>query len=195
MTARTALAALVVLLAACTATEERERAVARVSAAEATRPEGHPRGALVDCSMRSIADFPDAFESPSNLVVGPLALVGGAGPTADATVLAHDGQKYPLLVKAGHVVTLELPRDARATAGLSYGRDRPQGRLRLRDAHDTITFIACRRGDGGPFTFWSGVVMTAFPDCVPLNVYVDDEPAPRRAVVPLRSRPCDAAGG
>lgn len=145
--------------------------------------------------MRSEADFGQAFTDPGNLVVGPLLLVGGAEPTSPAVILAHDGQKYPLLVKAGHTVTVQLPRGARRTAGLAYG-PLPEGRVRLSDAHDAITFIACRPDEpsgssaGGPVTFWSGFVMTRAPDCVPLNVYVDDEPSPRRAVVPVGPGPC-----
>jgi hypothetical protein len=39
-------------------------------------------------------------------------------------------------------------------------------------------------------TFWSGFVLTASPGCVPLKIWVDDEPAPRRAVVRLGVRRC-----
>jgi hypothetical protein len=146
--------------------------------------------------MRSEANFGQAFTDPGNLVVGPLLLVGGAEPTSEATILAHDGQKYPLLVKAGHTVTVQIPRSARRTAGLAYGGLLPEGRVRLRDAYDTITFVACGRNEpsgstaGGPVTFWSGFVLTRAPDCVPLNVYVDDEPSPRHAVVPVGPGPC-----
>lgn len=149
--------------------------------------------------MRSEADFGEAFADPSNLVVGPLLLVGGAEPTSEAVILAHDGQKYPLLVKAGHTVTVQLPRGVRRTAGLAYGPFRPEGRARLSDAHDTITFVSCRRDEasgssaGGPVTFWSGFVMTRAPDCVPLNVYVDDEPSPRHAVVSVGPGPCESS--
>jgi hypothetical protein len=146
--------------------------------------------------MRSEADFGEAFADPSNLVVGPLLLIGGTEPTAEATILAHGGQKYPLLVKAGHSVTVELPGRVRETAGLAYGPF-SEGRVRVRDAHDTITFVACRSDEpsgstaGGPVTFWSGFLLTRVPDCVPLNVYVDDEVLPRRAVVPVGPGPCE----
>jgi hypothetical protein len=42
--------------------------------------------------------------------------------------------------------------------------------------------------DGQPVTFWSGFVLTAAPRCVPLDVWVDDEPAPRRVVLAMGVR-------
>ena len=142
-----------------------------------------------------MADFGPAFKDSRNLVVGPLALIGGAEPSPEAVVLAHEGQKYPLLVRAGHVVTLEIPSGKQETAGLAYG-PLPQGRIRLRDAHRRVTFVACRpeKDSGstadGAVTFWSGAIMTSAPDCVPLNVYVDGKASPRHAAVPVGPRPC-----
>jgi hypothetical protein len=205
------LAAFITLLVGCTVGSESDQVAGETAAPRSTtgsspassegtalRPGTHPRGVILDCSVRSEADFGPAFSDPSNLVVGPLALVGGAEPSSAATILAHGGQKYPLLVKAGHTVTVRLPRGARRTAGLAYGPF-PEGRLQLGDAHDTITFVACRPDEasgssaGGPVTFWSGFVMTRAPDCVPLDVYVDDEASPRRAVVPVGPGPCESA--
>jgi hypothetical protein len=142
-----------------------------------------------------MADFGPAFADSRNLVVGPLLLVGGAEITPEAVVLEHDGQKFPLLVKAGHTVTVQVPRNVRPTAELAYG-PHPEGRIRVRDAHHTITFVACRPDQssgssaGGPVTFWSGFVMTSVPRCLPLHVYVDDEPSPRRVVLSLGMDPC-----
>jgi hypothetical protein len=212
VTSKLLLTAFIMLLVGCSVgskSEQEETAAASRSTTGAAptanseggtlpaRPGTHPRGVILDCSMRSEADFGQAYADPSNLVVGPLLLVGGAEPTSEATVLAHDGQKYPLLVKAAHTVTVQLPRRARRTAGLAYGPF-PEGRVRVRDAHDTITFVACGPDEpsgssaGGPVTFWSGFVMTHIPDCVPLNVYVDDEPSPRHAVVPVGPGPCES---
>jgi hypothetical protein len=146
--------------------------------------------------MRSEADFGRAFADPGNLVEGPLLLVGGAKITPEAVVLAHDGQKFPLLVKAGHTVTVQLPRRVRSTAGLAYG-PLPQGTVTVNDAYDSIRFIACDRGEpsgskaGEPVTFWSGFVMTSVPRCLPLNVYVDDDSRPRRVEIALGAGACD----
>jgi hypothetical protein len=137
-----------------------------------------------------MADFGPAFGDPSNLTVGPLLLVGGAEETAEAVVLAHDGQKFPLLVRAGHTVTVRLPRSVRQRAGLAYG-SLPEGRVKVSDAYDSIRFIACNRDEPsgskaeGPVTFWSGVVMTRVPQCLPLDVYVDGETMPRRVEIAL----------
>lgn len=153
-----------------------------------------PVGVVADCSARSGASFPDAFTSARNLVVGPLAIVG-AGETASFDPAAG-GNKFPLLVKGGHRVTLELSPATRKVAGLAYG-PLPQGQLRLSDAHRVVTFVACPRGapsgsnaDGESVTFWSGGVLATSARCVPLQVWVDSARQPHRAVIHLGSRDC-----
>jgi hypothetical protein len=147
-----------------------------------------------DCSTRSGATFRGAFTDPRNLVVGPLVLIGGAYTPA-STVRKFGGNKFPLLVKAGHTVTVRLPPSARAVAGLAYG-PLPQGRqVTVRDAHQAVTFVACRPGgpadssaDAIAVTFWSGGVAARAPACVALEVYVDREPSPRHVGLPLGRR-------
>jgi hypothetical protein len=155
-----------------------------------------PDGVVEDCSTRSEATFPGAFTDPQNVVVGPLVLVGAAYTPA-STVRGFGGNKLPALVRAGHRVTIALPRSARPVAGLGYG-PLPKGvELSPRDGHRVVTFIACRAGrpsgstvDGQAVTFWSGFVLTRSPRCVPLEVWVDDEPAPRRTALPMGVREC-----
>ena len=152
-----------------------------------------PHGVVEDCSTRSAAPFPGAFTNPRNLVVGPLALIGAAGTpsvvsnSTDTEVF----QKFPLLVRNGHRVTVELSPSTRRGAGLGYG-PLPQGETYLRDTHRLVTFTACRHGqgsgstaDGRPVTFWSGSVLARLPRCVRLLVWVDAERSPRRAVIRL----------
>jgi hypothetical protein len=188
-----AIAAVLVLAA------ESERPGAHTTRASAAPP---PRGVREDCSTRSEANFPGAFTDPRNLIVGPLVLMGGSYTSA-ATVRQFGGNKFPLLVKAGHRVTVSLPARARAVAGLAYG-PLPQGEIRLRDTHQTVTFVACQAGrpsrryrpggpsgsyaDGVSVTFWSGFVLARTPSCVPLHIYVDDEPSPRRVGLSLGRR-------
>lgn len=155
------------------------------------------RRVVLDCSTQSMADFGDAFADPRNLIVGPLLLVGAAEATPEAVVLAHDGQKFPLLVKAGRTVTVGLPRSVRPTAGLAYGPF-PDGRIRVDQAHDKITFVSCDPDEagssaGGPVTFWSGFVMTSVPRCLPLDVWMDGVDRARRAVIALGKEPCPEA--
>jgi hypothetical protein len=154
-------------------------------------PGERPKGAVENCSTRSMANFPGTpFSDPHNVVVGPLVLVGAAHTPAH-TVREYGGNKFPLLVRAGHRVTIALSQETRRVAGLAYG-PLPQGiELAPSDGHRVVTFKACRRGkksgshaDGRPVTFWSGFVLTSAPRCVPLEVWVDDEPSPRR--IPLR---------
>jgi predicted small lipoprotein YifL len=170
-----ALAAAAASLAACTG----EMPIPLKDAAAEAPPDD---GARATCSSRSFARFPGAFTNPANLVVGPLALVGGATPTSAATVEAVGGQKYPLLVRAGHEVTVELPPAIHGRAALGYG-PLPQGEITVADGHERVTFTAC--DDGGDPTFWSGFLLASEPACVPLDVFVDDEATARRAEVEL----------
>ena len=88
-------------------------AVAGESLALATE---RPRGVVAGCSMRAEADFPGAFKSSRNVVVGPVVLIGAAG-TPGFSYSFH-GNKFPLLVKAGHRLTVELSTRTRKGAGL-----------------------------------------------------------------------------
>jgi hypothetical protein len=141
------------------------------------------RHARNDCSRQSGADFPAAFTSPHNFVVGPVVLVGGAY-TDPATVREFGGNKFPLLVRAGHTATIAVAPSARAFARLAYGPF-PSGEIKLRNAYTSATFIACRRGksasraDGREVTFWSGFVLTRRPVCLPLDIAIDGAPARR----------------
>jgi len=172
---------------------------APTAARAATRE--RPRGVVEDCSTRSKASFPGGFSNPRNLLVGPLVLIGAGGMPAFG--LSSDrrdgGNKFPLLVRVGHRVTVELSRHTRKVAGLAYG-PLPEGEVHLRAAHRVVTFIACRRGehsgssaDGRPITFWSGGVVARSPRCVPLLVWVDDALSPRRAVIRLGVSRCRVA--
>src|SRR5512132_823599 len=123
-------------------------------------PAGAPRGVVEDCSTASFADFPGAFTNPRNLAVGPLVMIGARG-TADWASVFH-GNKFPLLVRNGHRVTLELSARTRRFAGLAYG-PLPQGETHLRDTHRVVRFVACAANrdsgstaDAQPVTFWSG---------------------------------------
>jgi hypothetical protein len=155
----------------------------------------------VGCSRGSMANFPGGFTSARSLVVGPLALQGAGEPTPASTVREFGGNKFPLLVRAGHSVIVRLTGEARKVAGLAYAgvgrRPLPEGEVKLRNTADEMRFAACRTGrrsgsraDGEPVTFWPGFVVAARPVCVPLEVYVDGDPSPRRAAIELGA-PCD----
>jgi hypothetical protein len=157
-----------------------------------------PGGPVESCATRSEAQFPGAFTSPRNLVVGPLAFTGAGGtPNAVSNSTGTEVfQKFPLLVRNGHRVTVELAPSTRRGAGLAYGH-LPEGETHLRDTHRVVRFIACRHGersgssaDGRPVTFWSGSVLARSPRCVRLLVWVDTERSPRRAVIRLGVPSC-----
>lgn len=128
-------------------------------------------------------------------------LIGGADTPAN-TVRDFGGNKFPLLVQAGHTVTVRLGKRVRG-AGLAYG-PHPQGETKLADTYRTVTFAACPPGraperygpdgpsgseaDGRSVTFWSGFVLSRAPACIPLDVYVGDEAAPRAVGLPLGRR-------
>jgi|SRR5919198_2036772 hypothetical protein len=153
-----------------------------------------PEGVVERCSGQSGASFPHAFTSRDNVVVGPLVL-DGAGRFTDAeTVRRFHGNKFPVLVAAGHRVTIALSHRTRRYASLGYG-PLPSHELTARDGHRVVTFVSCDRKraasdvDGRPVTFWSGFVLTSRPRCVIMDVWVDRERTPRRAAIPL-GRPC-----
>jgi hypothetical protein len=174
-------AALAVVLTLATRGESQSEAPAPTPT---PAPRERPRGVVENCSTRSMARFPRAFSDPHNVVVGPLVLVGAAYTPA-STVRAFGGNKFPALVRAGHRVTVELSEDTRRVAALGYG-PLPEGvELTWRDGHRVVRFVACRRGR---LTFWSGFVLTSAPRCVPLDVWVDDEPTPRRVVLRMGVR-------
>jgi hypothetical protein len=169
-------------------------ALALASASESDTAAQSQKVAVENCSTRSQARFPGAFTARRNLVVGPLSMVG-AGRRAHFDPV-FGGQKFQLLVRNGHRVTVKLPRRARPGAGLAYG-PLPHGEVGVEDAHRVVRFTACRRGvssgssaDGRPVTFWSGGVLARSPRCVPLRVFVDGAREPRRAVIRLGVRGC-----
>ncbi len=166
---------------------------------------------IVDCARRSEGEFPGAFTDRRNLVVGPFVFDGVGERTPASVVRDFGGNKFPVLVKAGHTVTVRLSRSVRRFAGLAYAglgrRPLPQGKVRLRDTARTMTFVACepgrppRRGyppdgpsasraDGEPVTFWSGFVVTRRPACRPLQVWIDEDLAPRRVTIDMGARRC-----
>lgn len=193
---------------ACTSGSEAERARVETgpspttTASTPTTVTGQPAAnvpqarAIENCSTRSEADFTGAFDDPTNLVAGPLVLVGGARPTSPAVIEAHSGQKFPLLVRAGHNVTVRVPDSAQGRVALGYGW-LPQGLIRFRDGYPAVRFVACEpdgpssstAGAGELVTFWSGFVLVREPSCAPLDVYVDGESSPRRIAVTL-GEPC-----
>ena len=155
-----------------------------------------------DCSTRSEADFPGAWTDPRNLVVGPLVIVGGAYTDA-RTVREFGGNKFPLLVRSGHTVTVRIAPRGRRIAGLAYG-PLPQGKMTMRDSYRSVTFVSCRPGkpsrnysekgpsgtfaDGVNVTFWSGFILSQRPSCIPLLIYVDGARSPQRLGLSLGRR-------
>jgi hypothetical protein len=153
---------------------------------------GHP----ATCAQQSGASFPGAYISRDNLVVGPLSMIGAGRYTSSATVREFGGNKFPVLVRAGHTVTLALSRRANRSASLFYA-SASGGALtetRVSDGRRVVTFRACsaRRAasdaDGDPVTFWSGFVVVSKPMCVRLKVWIDREPLPRRSRIALGRR-------
>jgi hypothetical protein len=155
-----------------------------------------PRGAVEGCSR--ISGFGSnlrEFTLRRNLVVGPFALLraGHTLPYAHAV----EGNKVFVLVKGGHRVTLELSRQTRRDVGLVFGKF-PSANVTLRHARRVVTFKACQRGesadsnlDSWPVSGWVGFLLATSPQCVPLLVWVDDEPSPRRAAIRFGVRSCD----
>jgi len=170
------------------------------TAREAVRE--RPRGVVEDCS--TAPGWPGGsareFTSRANRVVGPLALEGAGVMLAYAESVG--GNKLLVHVRGEHRVTLELSRQTRIDVGFAFGS--PLGATRaskwnLRNTRRVVTFRACQRAERSgltedwpewPVTGWVGWLLASSPRCVPLLVWVDDEPSPRRAVIPFGVRHC-----
>jgi hypothetical protein len=201
-----AAASIVAVVVVATRGDGPEPAATRPTAPEAAPAADEPTekpgpGVKEMCATHSEAEFGKPFGDPRNLVVGPFVLVGGAEFTPPSIVRSVNGQKYPVLVRAEHRVTLVVSEEARAFAGLGYG-PLPQGEITLKEAHKQVTFVACPADEPSyslpgatvrVTTFWSGFVVAHEPHCVPLDVWVDDEPTPQRIVLELGVRPCPGA--
>jgi hypothetical protein len=146
-----------------------------------------PRGVVEDCSRISgFGQGPQDFRARSSLVVGPLAVLR-ATPTL-AYVPAVGGNKVFVVVRGGHRVTLELSRETRREVGFVFG-PYPDGQVDLAETRRVVTFVACRRGevrvrlDGWPVSGWVGGLLATSARCVPLRVWIDDEPRPLAVVL------------
>jgi hypothetical protein len=146
-----------------------------------------PRGAVEDCSTTPGWGRRDEFTRRQNLIVGPLAVERAGNVLAYAD--SFGGNKIFVYVRGGRRVTLELSPRTREHVGLVFG-PYPDNNASFRNARRVVSFIACRRGelpagrfDGWPVTSWVGFLLATSPRCVPLLVWVDDQPSPRRAVI------------
>jgi hypothetical protein len=168
-------------------------AAGTVAAVGAATPQAQaPTGVRVECRSQSLANFPRAFSDRRNLVAGPLVLVGGATYTDAATVREFHGNKFPLLVRAGHTVTVQLAGASRGFAGLFYG-PHPDGEAEPGDAEQALTFEACppsKHQSTAPerVTFWSGFILASRPGCVRLDVFVDGRATAKRVGIELGRR-------
>jgi hypothetical protein len=174
-----------------------------VASTSAETARERPRGVVEDCS--TAPGWPGGsareFTSRWNRVVGPLALEGAGVMLAYAD--SAGGNKLLVHVRGGHRVTLELSRQTRMDVGFAFGA--PLGATRaskwnLRNTRRVVTFRACQRGerselfddyDEWPVTAWVGFLLASSPRCVPLLVWVDDEPSPRRTVIRFGVSNCD----
>lgn len=154
-----------------------------------------------NCANRSIIG-PARFQTKDSVVVGPLSF-----PTlavyAPAAVLDNRApwfwMKSPVIVRAGHTVTIKIAGDARRSTGfVGFGG---RGGTTLADSRGIVTFTACGRHQssgssvgGQPVTFWpGGFVAPPAPVCVPLDFYVDHSRAAQRVVVSLAAGACPGA--
>ncbi|MBA2643665.1 MAG: hypothetical protein H0U82_12175 [Actinobacteria bacterium] len=177
-----------------TAEASKQPATPTAATSSGSAARDRPRGVVEDCSTTPGWGRRDEFTRRQNLVVGPLAVERGA------VVWEYNervgGDKLFVYVKGGHQATIELPPRTRANVGLVFGHFHNPN-VRLPDARRVVRFIACRRGersgrfDGWPVTSWVGGLLASSPRCVPLLIWVDDEPSPRRAVIRFGVPSCE----
>jgi hypothetical protein len=145
------------------------------------------------CARQSGANFPGAYTSSRNLRVGPLVLIGGRTYTSPATVRKFGGQKYPLLLAAGHTARIEISRSARRASSLTWAGT-GHGVRRVADGYRVVDARACDRRNAQSragsrrVTFWSGFILTSVPRCLRVAIRIDGAPTARRVRVPLGRR-------
>jgi hypothetical protein len=171
----------------------------------ATAPPARPKPRIVTCDQASQGTFQGPVGSPSHQRIGPLLLMLGGTDAARASLreLRRLGWwKMPALLQPGHTVTLVIASSRRRVTGWAYDSERTTPRAgvpaHLRRTDAAITLRACGARarhlstiDGRRMTFWAGgIVFTRVPLCVPLEVWVDREPRPRRTVLSLAAGRC-----
>jgi hypothetical protein len=163
-----------------------------VLAGAAVAPAAH-RGRAT-CAEQSIARFPGAYSSPRNLRVGPVVLIGGRTYTPPGAVRRFGGQKYPLLLAAGHSARIQISPRAGRTSSLTWGGTGGSGTRRVADGYRVVLARACdrdsahSRASGRRVTFWSGFILTNAPRCQRLAIWIDGAAEPRRVRIPLGRR-------
>jgi hypothetical protein len=186
----------IAMIAACGQEEQVRLAQPAVATAAPEPPYKRPQGVVVGCRSQSGYDFGDAFTNPDNIVVGPLVITN-AVYTEPETIREFGGDKIFVLVQPDHRVTLALSQETYRIASLGYGPMPQDVELTPQDGHRVVTFRPCSAGrawssaGGQTVTFWSGFMLTDALSCMPIDVWVDDEPAPRRIVLGMGVRGCD----
>jgi hypothetical protein len=182
-------------LLACAEEEQTRRVQPAVATAAPEPPSNRPQGVVVGCRSQSGYDFDDAYTNPDNLVIGPLVITN-AVYTEPETIREFGGDKIFVLVRPGHRVTLALSRETYRIASLGYGPLPENVELTPQDGHRVVTFSACSAerawssAGGEPITFWSGFMLTDTFFCMPIDVWIDDEPKPRKVALGMGVRDC-----
>jgi hypothetical protein len=185
----------IAMIAACGQEEQVRLAQPAVATAAPEPPYKRPQGVVVGCRSQSGYDFGDAYTNPDNIVVGPLVITN-AVYTEPETIREFGGDKIFVLVQPGHRVTLALSQQTYRIASLGYGSMPQEVELTPQAGHRVVTFRPCSAGrawssaGGKPVTFWSGFMLTDTFFCMPIDVWVDDEPQPRKIALGMGVRNC-----
>src|SRR5918998_2407740 len=183
------------LLAACAEEQQPGSVQPGVATAVPEPPKMRPKGVVVGCRSQSGYDFADAYTNPDNIVVGPLVITN-AVYTEPATIREFGGDKIFVLLQPGHRVTLALSQQTYRVASLGYGPLPQEVELTPQDGHRVVTFRPClaerawSSAGGKPVTFWAGFILTETFLCMPIDVWVDDEPKPRKIALGMGVRDC-----
>jgi hypothetical protein len=179
----------------CAEAEQARPVQPAVATAVPEPPKQRPQGVVVGCRSQSGYDFADAYTNPDNIVVGPLVITNAAY-TEPETIREFGGDKIFVLLQPGHRVTLALSQETYRVASLGYGPLPQEVELTPQDGHRVVTFRPCSAerawSSAGekPVTFWSGFMLTDSFVCMPIDVWVDDEPKPRQITLGMGVRDC-----
>lgn len=153
----------------------------------------------VDCSQPPPATLIAYTGQRWDITAGPLTFIGaGEGAREPASAFRRQATwdpvwKTPVAVKPGHMVTIRVAAPARRTAALTHFL--PYGTPdRVSNGASAVTFQACPpsapRSIKSTPTTWGGGLIVNRPQCVPLEVFIDDRQEPEALLMPLGMRSC-----
>lgn len=150
-------------------------------------------GVLRDCRSRGEGRAPITLRPTSNDVrIGPLVLGNVRGPRSGGSTGQTDwpfARKAPVLLPARSRVVLAIAPEAATRAAFQH-RGGWVAAVRFTACYERVKAWSYR-GTVGRWTFFPfAIATTERAACVPMELWIEGQPAPVRRLVPLGRRDC-----